>query len=68
MALAVNMRAYLATSSATAHKRHLQTIKGNWASSSNYVRSVTIKASDEPSPEAARAIDKVLMLPEPPTE
>lgn len=65
--LSVNYRSYLSGSSSAAHKRHMQTVKGNWASSAMYVRSVTIKAADEPSPEAARAIDKVLMLPEPPT-
>ena len=64
--LPTNIKSYMLGSQATAHKRHMQTVKGNWASASNYARTVAIKQSDEPSAASARAVDKVLMLPEPP--
>jgi len=61
--LPMNVKSWLIGSSSSAHKRHLQTIKGNIAASSAYVRGVSVKQSDEPTPEAGRAIDKVLRLP-----
>ena len=58
-----NMRSYIQSSRALAHKRHMQTVKGNIAADNAYLRGVDIKSADEPSAASARAVDKVLRLP-----
>ena len=63
MIIPLNIKAQIVSSSSLAHKRHMQTVKGNFAASAAYLRGVSVKQSDEPTPEAGRAIDKVLRLP-----
>lgn len=65
-ALPMNVKTYLIASAATDHKHMLLEQKGNFQASGNYIRGVSITSTDEPSAASARAIDKVLMLPEPP--
>lgn len=46
-----------------AHSVHMADIKANVASSNNIARHSATRQIDEPSPQQARAIDKILRLP-----
>ena len=63
MALPKNAKAILQTESAAAHTNHMAEVKANIANSNNVVRHSAARMVDEPSPQQARAIDKILRLP-----
>ena len=58
-----NILASLRSESAAAHTQHMTEIKSNIANSNNIVRHSMARQVDEPSPQQARAIDKILRLP-----
>jgi len=53
----------LAAESAGAHTQHMAEAKANISSSNNIARHSATRMIDEPSPQQARAIDKILRLP-----
>lgn len=63
MALAPNVKTILQARMHTAHSVHMNEIKGNIASSNNIARHSSSRMLDEPSPQQARAIDKILRTP-----
>jgi hypothetical protein len=63
MAIPANVKTKIQASSRVAHANHMQEVKGNISSSSNIVRHSAARQIDEPSPQQARAIDKILRLP-----
>ncbi len=58
-----NVRTLLRQESAGAHTQHMFDAKSNVANSNNIVRHSAARMIDEPSPQQARAIDKILRLP-----
>ena len=58
-----NVMANLRASSTAAHTQHMFDAISNIASSNNIVRHSAARMIDEPSPQQARAIDKILRLP-----
>ena len=63
MAIPANVKTKLQSSSHGAHIGHMAEAKSNVASSNNIVRHSAARMVDEPSPQQARAIDKILRLP-----
>ena len=63
MALTENVKTIIATESATAHTQQMLEARGTRSISNGIVRMSAAKQYDEPSPTAARSIDKVLRLP-----
>ena len=63
MALPANVKTHLQAASRAAHQNHMTEMKSNIASSNNVVRHSAARMIDEPSPQQARAIDKILRLP-----
>ena len=63
MPLPANVKSLLQARSHTSHQHHMGELKGHIASSNNIVRHSAARMVDEPSPQQARAIDKVLRLP-----
>jgi len=58
-----NVKTKLQASSHGAHIQHMGEAKSNIASSSSIVRHSAARMIDEPSPQQARAIDKILRTP-----
>ncbi len=63
MAMPPNVVTKLQSSMHASHSLHMAEIKSNIASSNNIVRHSAARMIDEPSPQQARAIDKILRLP-----
>ena len=63
MAIPANVKTHLQSASKGAHSQHMTEMKSNIASSNNIVRHSAARMIDEPSPQQARAIDKILRLP-----
>lgn len=63
MALPANVKTKIQASFHTSHHVHMQESKSNFANSNNIVRHSAARMVDEPSPQQARAIDKILRLP-----
>lgn len=57
--------AMLRAESNGAHSQHMKEAAGNISNSNNIVRHSAARMIDEPSPQQARAIDKILRLPTP---
>ena len=62
-ALPPNVVTLLKVESLGAHKQHMHEAKSNIANANNLVRHSAARMVDEPSPQQARAIDKILRLP-----
>lgn len=62
-ALPPNVKTKLHSSFHSNHTLHFAELKSNVASSNNIVRHSAARMVDEPSPQQARAIDKILRLP-----
>jgi len=45
------------------HTHHMGIIKGNIAAANNLMRHITTRLVNEPTPQQARSIDKILRLP-----
>ena len=58
-----NVKTKIQASSAGAHVQRIHNSTSNIASSNNIVRHSAARMVDEPSPQQARAIDKILRLP-----
>ena len=58
-----NVKTKLQAASFGAHQRHMADAKANITSANNIVRHSAARMVDEPSPQQARAIDKILRLP-----
>ena len=58
-----NVLTLLKESSASAHTQHMHEATSNISNSNNIVRHSAARMIDEPSPQQARAIDKILRLP-----
>ena len=65
--LPVNVRTLLLNEQAQAQTHLLVEGRANFQTAGNYLRLSAAKSTDEPSPQSARAIDKVLRLPKNPT-
>lgn len=63
MPLPPNVKSILQARMHSAHSVHMNELKGNIASSNNIARHSSSRMLDEPSPQQARAIDKILRLP-----
>lgn len=63
MAIPANIKAHLQAAQKGAHSQHMHEMKTNIASANNIVRHSAARMVDEPSPQQARAIDKILRLP-----
>lgn len=63
MAIPANVKTKIQARSHSAHSLHMNELKGNVASSNNIARHSSTRMIDEPSPQQARAIDKILRLP-----
>jgi hypothetical protein len=63
MPLPAKMKALLQSESHAAHTQHMTEAKSNISNSNNIVRHSAARMVDEPSPQQARAIDKILRLP-----
>ena len=63
MAIPANVKTKIQSSSHTAHVRRMNESSANIASANNLVRHSAARGVDEPSPQQARAIDKILRLP-----
>jgi len=57
------VRTVLRSEASGAHTQHMNESKSNISSSNNIVRHSAARMIDEPSPQQARAIDKILRLP-----
>ena len=66
-ALPVNVKTLLINEAAQAQTHQLLEGRANFQTAGNYLRLSAAKTTDEPSPQSARAIDKVLRLPNTPT-
>lgn len=62
-AIPPNVKTLLHSVTHGAHTQHMVDTKANFASSNNIVRHSAARMVDEPSPQQARAIDKILRLP-----
>lgn len=58
-----NVKTKLQASSHANHITHMAEARANITSSNNVVRHSAARMVDEPSPQQARAIDKILRLP-----
>lgn len=63
MSIPPNVKTKLQASSHSAHTLHMIDAKANVTNSNNIVRHAAARMVDEPSPQQARAIDKILRLP-----
>jgi hypothetical protein len=63
MAMPPRLKAQLKAEMLGAHSNHMVDAKANIASANNIVRHSAARMVDEPSPQQARAIDKILRLP-----
>lgn len=63
MSLPPNIQAQLRAESMGAHTQHMFDAVSNISNSNNIVRHSAARMVDEPSPQQARAIDKILRLP-----
>lgn len=63
MAIPPNVKTKLQAATQAAHTLHITEAKGNASSANNIVRHSAARMVDEPSPQQARAIDKILRLP-----
>ena len=63
MGLAVNVKTVICAESAAAHTQQMLEARGSRGVSNSIVRFSAAKQYDEPSPQQARAIDKILRLP-----
>ena len=63
MSIPANVKTALQTMFHSGHKLHMQEAKSNVKSANNIVRHSAARMIDEPSPQQARAIDKILRLP-----
>lgn len=63
MPLPPRLKAHLKSEMIAAHTQHMTDAKSNIGSSNNIVRHSAARMVDEPSPQQARAIDKILRLP-----
>jgi len=63
MAIPANVKTKLQANSHSHHALLMGEAKGNIQSSNNIVRHSAARMIDEPSPQQARAIDKILRLP-----
>lgn len=61
-----NIMATLRSESMASHTQHMFDAISNIANSNNIVRHSAARMIDEPSPQQARAIDKILRLPKAP--
>ena len=66
-ALPMNVKTTLLTEAAAAQTHLLMEGRANFQTAGNYLRLSAAKTTDEPSAASARAIDKVLRLPNTPT-
>jgi len=57
------LKAHLKSEMIGAHSQHMADAKANVSSANNIVRHSAARMIDEPSPQQARAIDKILRLP-----
>lgn len=65
MSLSPNVKSIIDAESAAAHTQQMLEVRGSRSVSNAIVRFSAAKQYDEPSPSAARSIDKVLRLPKP---
>lgn len=63
MSLPANVKTLLTAESSGAHTQHMTESKSNIANSNNIIRHSAARQLDEPSPQQARSIDKILRLP-----
>jgi hypothetical protein len=63
MSLPPKAKANIQAESYGSHSNHMTSIKANVASANNIIRHSAARMVDEPSPQQARAIDKILRLP-----
>lgn len=63
MALPSNLKSAITVESASAHTQQMLECRGSRGVSNALVRFSAAKQFDEPSPQQARAIDKILRLP-----
>lgn len=63
MAIPANVKTKIQSRFHSAHSLHFEELKSNVASSNNIARHSSTRMIDEPSPQQARAIDKILRLP-----
>lgn len=63
MAIPANVKTRLQAMGHDAHKHSMAETRANVASANNIVRHSAARMIDEPSPQQARAIDKILRLP-----
>ena len=62
-ALTPNVYTRLTSASVAGHTQHMRVVKTNVGNSNSLVRHSMARQVDEPSPQQARAIDKILRLP-----
>ena len=63
MAIPANVKTKIQASSHGAHVQRMHNSSANVQSSNNIVRHSAARMVDEPSPQQARSIDKILRLP-----
>lgn len=63
MAIPANVKTKLEANFHSGHSLHMLEAKNNIRSANNIVRHSSAKMFDEPTPQQARAIDKILRLP-----
>mgnify|MGYP003323526347 CR=1 FL=1 len=63
MSLPDNVLAIIKAESASSHSQHMTEAKSNIANANNILRHSAVRQVDEPGPAQARAVDKILRLP-----
>ena len=58
-----NVKTLIKTSANFSHQKHINTVRAGIGHINRVLRSVAVKAADEPGAAESRAIDKVLLLP-----
>jgi len=63
MAIPINTKSKLEATFHSAHMHHMVLCKGNIGAVNNLLRHIATRMVNEPTPQQARSIDKILRLP-----